>query len=152
MLTTTWETESLCLRLSFMPGKLKRIITVPSLRELSFLLERQDILQRNKAGGNSEKSFVLGARLLGFYCQLCRLLTASSWASTLVILRFSSKNYIRASTSSALQGCGEDQVRWLACLRTGNDKVFSTYKLYLENNTEYYNNSTWTIYWVPTLL
>ena len=101
MLTSTWETESLCPRLSFMPGKLKRIVTVPSLRELSFLLERQDILQRNKAAGNSEKSSVLGARLLGFYCQLCRLLTASSWASTLVILRFSSKNYIIFSNENS---------------------------------------------------
>lgn len=52
----------------------------------------------------------LGARLLGFCYQLCHLLTASSWASTSVFLRFSSKSYIKASTSSAYKAVV--RIRW----------------------------------------
>lgn len=66
----------------------KIILVVPSLGELPLLFGRQDMLQRNEAARHSGNSSVLGARILGFYYQVCHLLTASPWESTSVILGF----------------------------------------------------------------
>lgn len=121
-----------------------------SFSQRAFLLERQNILQRNKAARNSGKRSVRSQTTW-------ILLPALSLTNCVILGKYLSLPQVfiwklhKSISSSALQGCGEDPMRRPVCLRTANDKVFPTFKLYMENNTNCYSNSIWTIYWTPTL-